>query len=247
MKKKILTTAIISISLLSGALALSVPAMPQDRMYTDGPVMKPDNMRMMYGTNTKPKMNEDKKNDHQMNEDKMNNDNLGGKKMKIDNIKPKKMIDVLCPMLPEMVGSSTRPMPPMMASGTVPNLSMGDGVRNGKAMHVRILQAQLINEGYMTGTTTGNFGALTREAVKKYQKEMGIAKPTGFFGPETKEKIKARCPMMVDGQMAKPRLNNNASGTKPVKPNPCLKLDDCTDEAMKPPMMPEGRMIPMPM
>ena len=183
--------------------------------------------KFLRSTNTKPKMNEDK----------MNNDNLDGKKMKIDNIKPKKMMDTLCPM----------PMPPMMASGTVPNLSMGDGVRNGKAMHVRILQAQLINEGYMTGTTTGNFGALTREAVKKYQKEMGIAKPTGFFGPETKEKIKARCPMMVDGQMAKPRLNNNASGTKPVKPNPCLKLDDCTDEAMKPPMMPEGRMIPMPM
>ena len=42
----------------------------------------------------------------------------------------------------------------------------------------------------MTGTTTGNFGALTRDAVKKMQKNMGVASATGYYGPQTKEKMK---------------------------------------------------------
>ena len=86
----------------------------------------------------------------------------------------------------------------MMASNTMPDLKFGDGNKNGKGMHVKILQARLIEGGYLSGTTTGNFGALTREAVKKYQKDIGIAKPTGLFGMQTKQKIRAKCTPLND-------------------------------------------------
>ncbi len=135
-------------------------------------------------------------------------------------IKPKMMFDFGCRIYE--VASGTRMHDARMSSSTVPNLGMGDGNKNGKGMHVRMLQANLIAGGYLKGTTTGNFGALTRDAVKKYQKDLGIAKPNGLFGPKTKEKMKAKCDTMInvgDPKMPMDKINNmRASVTMPKMP-----------------------------
>lgn len=50
------------------------------------------------------------------------------------------------------------------------------------------LQEFLIENGFLSGSTTGFFGALTLKAVKSYQLSTKLP-PTGFVGPATREKI----------------------------------------------------------
>lgn len=53
---------------------------------------------------------------------------------------------------------------------------------------VSLLQDFLIDKGYLTGSPTGFYGRLTVNAVKSYQREIGVS-PTGNVGPLTKSFI----------------------------------------------------------
>ncbi len=252
MKKKILVT------MMTLGFISSVLAAPAGMINMDDPKMPPDSMRMPVdtmrrGTNSEtirraPMQRMASDTDTMMPSPIMYR--IDDPKMPADGERPMPSPCHAMPPMPSMMmGADIMPMP-MMASGTrpgiasdtmpmmdkhmmvggnMPNLGMGDGNRNGKAMHVRMLQAQLIAGGYMTGTTTGNFGALTRDAVKKYQKDLGIAKPTGYAGTTTMIKIKSKmkedCMFLMD-QRQMPmhdmdggqgrRMPMDASGTMPV-------------------------------
>ena len=60
-----------------------------------------------------------------------------------------------------------------------------DSSTNGE---VSLLQDFLIDKGYLTGSPTGFYGRLTVNAVKSYQREVGVS-PTGNVGPLTKSFI----------------------------------------------------------
>lgn len=60
--------------------------------------------------------------------------------------------------------------------------SLGQG---SKGDEVTKLQERLIKEGILSSTSTGYFGNLTREAVKKFQEKNGI-EMTGTVGPKTR-------------------------------------------------------------
>lgn len=111
---------------------------------------------------------------------------------------------------------TTMGMPLMMGSSTMPDLKKGDGNRNGKGAMVRMLQDMLVKLGYLNASSTGNFGEMTRQAVVKYQKDMGIANPTGYFGPMTKEKMKTRCGMQNHDMYMQGGMNS--SSTLPAMP-----------------------------
>ena len=72
------------------------------------------------------------------------------------------------------------------------SISMGDGKKNNKDVHIKNIQRMLIDKGYMTGTTTGYFGVATREAIKQYQKDQGIPS-TGTIGVMTRNNFKSAC------------------------------------------------------
>lgn len=72
------------------------------------------------------------------------------------------------------------------------DLSMGDSKRNGKEIAILNIQKGLIEGGYLKGTSTGYFGMNTREAIKKYQKDLGLP-ATGFVGKMTREKMMDAC------------------------------------------------------
>ncbi len=61
-----------------------------------------------------------------------------------------------------------------------------DARTNGE---VSVLQNFLIDEGYLSGKSTGFFGVATRVAVQKFQSEVGISS-TGRVGPKTRAEIK---------------------------------------------------------
>jgi hypothetical protein len=76
------------------------------------------------------------------------------------------------------------PLPPVTPSegGTVyaRNLTVGS-----RGADVTALQNHLIAKGYLASTATGYFGGLTKSALVKLQKEMGLPS-TGYFGPMTR-------------------------------------------------------------
>jgi len=51
---------------------------------------------------------------------------------------------------------------------------------------VTALQTLLINEGYLSSSATGYFGAMTKAALIKYQMAKGISPASGFFGPKSR-------------------------------------------------------------
>jgi len=53
---------------------------------------------------------------------------------------------------------------------------------------VRTMQLKLKNLGYFTGTGTGHFGAITLDAVKRFQQSNGLA-VDGIAGPATRKKL----------------------------------------------------------
>jgi N-acetylmuramoyl-L-alanine amidase len=60
------------------------------------------------------------------------------------------------------------------------NLTVGS-----RGADVTALQNHLIAKGYLASTATGYFGGLTKSALVKLQKEMGLPS-TGYFGPMTR-------------------------------------------------------------
>ena len=69
-------------------------------------------------------------------------------------------------------------------------MGLGDGKGNKKSDEVLKLQAFLFEKGHLKVSPTGNFGTLTREAVREFQKSQGIAQ-TGFVGNLTLAALKA--------------------------------------------------------
>ncbi len=203
----------------------SMRAMDDHKMSSSSDMMKKH--RMASGTDIITMPIKHDMEDPKMPMDGMKRKNNDDNKGKDDN--QRRMIEMTCPMsgmppMPRnasdtmMMASGTMPMPPMMmASDTMPDLKKGDGNRNGKGPMVMMLQDMLIKLGYLNASSTGNFGDMTRLAVVKYQKDMGITKPTGYFGPQTKEKIRAKCLMPMDDR---DHMNGDrpmpASGTMPM-------------------------------
>lgn len=91
-----------------------------------------------------------------------------------------------------------RAVPRICSILTVANMaSIGAGSR-GDA--VTGLQEFLRDQGVFTGESTGYFGGLTEEALKRWQSAEGIARAGsaattgwGLFGPATRARIKAKC------------------------------------------------------
>jgi len=87
-----------------------------------------------------------------------------------------------------------RPPVPRMASSTpcaIFNRNLSQGVRGDD---VRDLQDMLISQNLLSGTSTGFFGRMTSDAVRKMQDMMGVASSsTGFFGPLTRKAMQDRC------------------------------------------------------
>lgn len=75
------------------------------------------------------------------------------------------------------------------------NISFGDGRKSGRENMIKNLQSGLIDSGYMSGSSTGYFGSSTRDAIKKYQKDMGLP-TTGYIGAMTRNKMKKGCTPM---------------------------------------------------
>ena len=191
-----------ALAMPSGMIHMEDPKMPADSIPVSGgsESTKRKNMYNMasdtdvtmpkYIHMEDPKMPSDKNIDKsKMIDDKMKN---GDVKMNKDMNKDMMNRNALCHMF-DSASNTAMVNDPTVAGSSTPNLKIGDGNKNGKGMHVRMLQARLIAGGYLNGTTTGNFGSATRDAVKKYQKDLGVVNPTGLFGYQTKEKMKAKC------------------------------------------------------
>lgn len=66
-----------------------------------------------------------------------------------------------------------------------------DLVVGSRGEQVKALQEILIKKGFLSeGNSTGYFGMMTKEAVRKFQMEKGID-PVGMIGPMTREKLNA--------------------------------------------------------
>lgn len=64
----------------------------------------------------------------------------------------------------------------------VKHLKYGDGLRTGKQSEVKDLQEALREKGYFNyPESTGYFGTVTKDAVKKYQKDNGIISTGNVF------------------------------------------------------------------
>lgn len=75
------------------------------------------------------------------------------------------------------------------------HLRYGDGWRTGKQNEVRELQEALREKGYFTySESTGYFGAVTRDAVKQYQKANGIINTGNVFNLTVGQLKKDFCP-----------------------------------------------------
>ena len=75
----------------------------------------------------------------------------------------------------------TNTNPPDITSIFTRELSLGD-----RGLDVRVLQKILIVRGYLkSGLDTGFFGELTRQAVSKFQKVVGVTPSNGYFGWQT--------------------------------------------------------------
>ncbi len=62
--------------------------------------------------------------------------------------------------------------------------------RDGQAREITRLQDFLRERGHFARNSTGYFGEVTLDSVKKFQRENGISQ-TGFVGPLTRERIKS--------------------------------------------------------
>jgi peptidoglycan hydrolase-like protein with peptidoglycan-binding domain len=68
------------------------------------------------------------------------------------------------------------------------NLKQGERDSNKIDKEIMKLQNKLVKMGYLSGTTTGYFGAQTKLAVMKFQKENGLPQ-IGQLGPTTRAKL----------------------------------------------------------
>ena len=83
---------------------------------------------------------------------------------------------------PSGIGFGSEPRPELV-KGNRDNLRQGD---RGEA--VRVLQAQLIEAGYLKGEPNGYFGSYTAAAVNRFQQDNYLA-ASGIAGPTTRGKL----------------------------------------------------------
>lgn len=80
----------------------------------------------------------------------------------------------------------------LVASLVIPSISLASIDTNlkygSRGLGVTELQDFLIDKGFLTGQSSGNFFSLTRRAVVAYQSSVGLP-ATGFVGPMTRTKI----------------------------------------------------------
>src|SRR5258708_2089819 len=76
---------------------------------------------------------------------------------------------------------------------------------------VKALQNLLKDEGYFTGTATGNFGPVTKRAVQAFQAANNIS-PTGFVGPLTRATLSDSAPDVV----STPSTGSSPTSNPPV-------------------------------
>lgn len=99
------------------------------------------------------------------------------------------------------------------------SMKYGDNDRNGRGDDVRELQEKLREKGYLNASSTGYYGPMTREAVKRYQRDNGIS-PTGNIFEKTLGQLKKHfCEVRGNG-------NNNASSS-PITNNCKVWYDGC--------------------
>lgn len=93
---------------------------------------------------------------------------------------------------PKMMGGDKEHRP-MMGSSTQVCRKFSRGLALGlRGDDVKELQEMLRENGYLSASSTGYFGKLTKEAVVKFQKEGGV-NPTGYFGELSRKQHDKRC------------------------------------------------------
>lgn len=108
---------------------------------------------------------------------------------------------------------------PVFAYASIDN-NLYYGLQNNS--DVRQLQEFLIDKGYLSGNSTGNFFSLTLNAVKQYQKSQKITQ-SGYVGTLTRQAINAELAANLQGS------NQQAvseTGTTPPTPTPPATTND---------------------
>jgi peptidoglycan hydrolase-like protein with peptidoglycan-binding domain len=100
----------------------------------------------------------------------------------------KALLHVNGPMIP-VGATSTRPLPPPGICHPIAR-ALGLGMRG---QDIKDFQDTLISDGFLSGTSTGYFGAMTRDAVKQFQTQNGVGASTGTVGPLTRDVFNKRC------------------------------------------------------
>ena len=96
------------------------------------------------------------------------------------------------------------------------NIQLRKGSKNS---NVKELQTRLRELGYYTGIVDGDYGNMTEEAVKKFQKKQGLA-VDGWVGPVTCKKLQSQ-------QATGDQTGTYKSSPHWVSPG-CNKLGQCT-------------------
>ncbi len=89
---------------------------------------------------------------------------------------------------------------------------------------VRELQEFLIDKGFLSGQTTGNFYTLTRKAVVAYQNSIGLPN-TGFVGPMTREKINTEL-AQADSSSNQAEVTETGTTALPTKSNSVTAMQE---------------------
>ncbi len=125
----------------------------------------------------------------------------------------------------------------------VPSVAFADfdtslkyGSRGPKVQEV---QEFLIDQGYMTGTATGNFYSITLRAVKAFQSAQAIQPVSGFWGPLSRAAGQA----ILDQELAQSNLE--ASTTPVVVPQQATTTQNAPQSpAIAPPQAPATQPAP---
>lgn len=94
------------------------------------------------------------------------------------------------------------------SSGGSCHLFSADLTLGSTGTEVTMLQNFLMGKGYaIAAGATGYFGAQTKAALASYQSASGISPSSGYFGPLTRMKVNASCPLAETEAEVLARLN----------------------------------------
>lgn len=125
--------------------------------------------------------------------------------------------------LAALMGESVSNGLPFLGAALAPSVQSGmTTLRHGmQGDTVKQLQEDLDELDYYSGTVTGRFGNLTKEAVRLFQKDHGLTSD-GVAGPKTLAKIKSE----ITGEEVEAEESGTAAGTGTVTVNPSVSLKD---------------------